>query len=373
MTRKKLSRDLISIVMITFNHEVYITQAIKSVLSQKTEKFDVELIIADDASTDATAEVIETFRKKYPKIIKPILHKNNIGIQDNFLGALNAAKGKYIALCEGDDYWTDSSKLDRQYRYMESHSNDYLVFHPVEVKDELSNKIIGCYPDDQISKTYTLEELLDHNFIQTNSVLYRNIGPYKDNNVNNMLPLDWYIHLYHARCGEIGFIDRRMAVYRKHTSSVWWRNSESSGKFWKKNLRPHLNTFRGIELLFKGSDKYQKIINTSKINTLLYIINEVPSSSQKEIIHLLNKSYPDIFIEITLYLYPQVTTLRTEAGRLKTENAELREKTNKMYQDIEYQNNEISQLAEEISQIKNSKMYRYMKKIRSAKHKITMR
>lgn len=114
---------LLSVVMITYGHEKFIEQAIHGVLSQECD-FDFELIVANDCSPDNTHIIIQDLIAKHPKAskIKYVRHDNNIGMMPNFLFALKSAKGKYIALCEGDDYWNLSSKVQKQVDFLEANS-----------------------------------------------------------------------------------------------------------------------------------------------------------------------------------------------------------------------------------------------------------
>ena len=111
-----MKNTLVSIVSLTYNHEKYIKQALESFLNQKTN-FEYEIIIHDDASTDKTPQIVRKYQNKYRKLIKPILQKENLKSKGNGIVsriAFSAAHGKYIALCEGDDYWTDPYKLQKQ-------------------------------------------------------------------------------------------------------------------------------------------------------------------------------------------------------------------------------------------------------------------
>ena len=113
----------VSVCMLTYNHEKYIAQAIESVLMQKTD-FDYELVIGEDCSVDKTREIVKKFQLKCPNIIKPIYHERNVGASRNcFEFVLPACKGKYIALLEGDDYWIDSLKLQKQIDVFEANSH----------------------------------------------------------------------------------------------------------------------------------------------------------------------------------------------------------------------------------------------------------
>ena len=108
-----MNKPLLSIASITYNHEQFIAQAIESWLMQKTS-FEIEIIIGEDCSTDNTRAIIEKYRKLHPDLIKLIISESNVGMMPNFIRTLAACRGKYIALCEGDDYWTDPYKLQKQ-------------------------------------------------------------------------------------------------------------------------------------------------------------------------------------------------------------------------------------------------------------------
>lgn len=114
----KNNRAMVSVCMITYNHERYIGDAIEGVLMQQTD-FPVELIIGEDCSSDNTREIVLEYAEKYPDIIRPLLPESNLGMMKNFIKTMEAAKGKYIALCEGDDYWTDPYKLQKQVDFLE--------------------------------------------------------------------------------------------------------------------------------------------------------------------------------------------------------------------------------------------------------------
>src|SRR5574344_2319007 len=116
---------LLSIVTITYNHEPFIAKTIEGVLMQQV-KFPIELIIAEDCSTDGTRAICQQYAEQYPDLIRLITSESNVGAIANERRAMLAARGKYIAFCEGDDYWTDPLKLQKQVDFLESHP-DYSV------------------------------------------------------------------------------------------------------------------------------------------------------------------------------------------------------------------------------------------------------
>ena len=207
----------VSICMITYNHEKYISQAIDSVLTQKTN-FDFQLIIGEDCSQDKTREIVINYQKKYPQIIRLLLANKNQGMMANWIKTLQVAKSQYLAVLEGDDYWTDRYKLQKQVDFLDKHPNHSLCFHSVE-----------AFYQDQPDKTYLIpsktenfnfKSLLQHNFITACSVMYRHGLVKKIPDWFLSLNIgDWPYHLLHAFQGEIGFINQAMARYRRHSNS----------------------------------------------------------------------------------------------------------------------------------------------------------
>lgn len=119
---------LLSIVTITYNHEPYIAKTIEGVLMQQVN-FPIEYIIAEDCSTDRTRKICEEYVAKYPKLINLLPSDHNLGAKENEYRAMKTARGKYIAFCEGDDYWTDPLKLQKQVDFLEAHPDYSVTFH----------------------------------------------------------------------------------------------------------------------------------------------------------------------------------------------------------------------------------------------------
>lgn len=132
-----INKPVVSICCITYNHEPYIEDALEGFLIQETD-FPFEILIHDDASTDRTAEIIREYVNKYPKIIKPILQKINqysLGRKINSEFNFSRVKGEFTAICEGDDYWIDSNKIQKQVDLMRAHPNISLIFHTATVQN----------------------------------------------------------------------------------------------------------------------------------------------------------------------------------------------------------------------------------------------
>lgn len=130
ISRWRANRPLVSIICITYNHAAYIAHALDGFLGQITD-FPIEVIVRDDASTDGTASIIEKYASRYPRIVRPILEPvNTFGRVNPLSAALGSAEGSFVAGCEGDDYWIDENKLQRQVEILKARADVAAVFHP---------------------------------------------------------------------------------------------------------------------------------------------------------------------------------------------------------------------------------------------------
>lgn len=220
---------------ITYNHARFIRQALDGFVMQKTN-FPFQAYVADDCSTDGTQEIIKEYAEKYPDIIVPVLRNRNIGAIENFIDLSDRIKSEYVALCEGDDFWTDKNKLQKQVDYLDTHTKCSICFHPVKVFFEDDSQPDSIFPDPNWRfNRYVLDlsDLLKHNFIQTNSAVYR--WRFRDENIHdifptNIIPGDYFMHLLHAQKGTIDYIDEVMATYRKHAGGMWFDGCTSLEK-----------------------------------------------------------------------------------------------------------------------------------------------
>lgn len=234
-------QKVVSVCMITYNHESYIEAAIEGILMQEVD-FEIEIIIANDASSDKTHQVIENLIAQHPKkdLISYFNHSENLGMMPNFIFALNKCKGKYIALCEGDDYWIDPLKLQKQVDFLE-HNHDYSIcFHKVKLlRGTLFEEDISIQKRfDQLSENdATIKDLVQRkNFIHTASVVYRNhniVFPmeYKYTPIG-----DYFLHILNSEFGKIKRLDEKMSVYRL---GVGVFSSLSSAKMLEKIIVSH--------------------------------------------------------------------------------------------------------------------------------------
>jgi glycosyltransferase involved in cell wall biosynthesis len=220
MSENNSIAPLVSVVMITYNHEAYIAEAIEGVLMQEVD-FPVEFIIADDSSPDRTAEIIKKYIKNHPNghWIVYTRHETNKGMMPNFIWALQQAKGKYIALCEGDDYWTDPLKLQKQVDFLEANQAYSGCAHEVEIKyEDPSNRPILFTSQD----IETIAEA-SHYFYPTCSVVFkssvlgeREMDLFKIGFVGGDKAL-LYMMFKH---GKLKCLSEKMGVYRKNKGGI---------------------------------------------------------------------------------------------------------------------------------------------------------
>lgn len=219
---------MVTIRCITYNHEPYIRQCLEGFVMQKTN-FRFEAIVHDDASTDGTATVIREYAEKYPDIIKPIYEtENQYSKHDGSLQRIMSAhmRGKYIAVCEGDDYWIDPFKLQKQVDFLEANPEYGLVFGKVKLYIQKSE----CYAKREFGKEIScVKSLFRTNTVPTPTVLYRKelYDRYQKNvDVSGWLLGDYPLWLYISLHSNIHFVNKPLAVYRvladsaSHSTSI---------------------------------------------------------------------------------------------------------------------------------------------------------
>lgn len=292
-----MNKIKVSILCLTYNHELYIKKCIDSFLSQKTN-FNFEILIHDDGSDDKTLKILKEYKKKYPKKIRLLTEKENQLskiIKDFILeDLLPLAKGEYISMCEGDDFFTDPNKLQIQADYLDKHPECSLCFHPVNVFVENQKDSGYIYPDPKLKFSKNTKELVKWNFIQTNSVMYVNQYDYK-NIPTNIIPGDWFLHLYHAKKGKIGFINKVMSSYRRHPKSLWWNYDKNISEILKKYSNQQLGMYFSLSKLFNSEPEYQDII----YNNVEYIFRKMAETDIKEKTMLVQKAVEDYPKEIS--------------------------------------------------------------------------
>jgi len=214
---------LVSVLMITYNHDQFIAQAVESVLMQKTG-FPIELVIGEDCSTDRTRDIVSDFQRRCPQVIRALLPPKNLGMHRNFVETLAACTGKYVAVLEGDDYWTDPNKLQKQVEFLEANPDYSACFTRTKVVSECALPGDFCLPSDTEKLTYTTEDLINSNAIgmATGSMMFRNvIDKSRFDPFLSLFTLDWPLQVMLSQVGPIGYLNEVMAAYRQHDGGVW--------------------------------------------------------------------------------------------------------------------------------------------------------
>jgi len=292
----------VSVCMITYGHEKFIEQAVNGVLMQECD-FEVELIIANDCSPDQTDAVIQSILKNHPRAswIQYIKHDKNLGAMRNFIYALQECKGEFIALCDGDDYWTDPLKLQKQVAFLENNLDYVLCFHQVnilmtngEIVDDFITKVPGNYE--------TIETLAQlGNYIHTPSVVFRNvIKKFPFEFVHTPIG-DFFLYMMLAEHGKLKYLENKMCLYR-YGVGVYSRNSSM------KILQMHINEHACI-LSYLTDENIKNIILKRNLNLVLnmelvckrqYISNNYLAEN-KSIIDLLKIGIKSVFYKLNHY------------------------------------------------------------------------
>jgi glycosyltransferase involved in cell wall biosynthesis len=263
-----MDRPTVSVCMITYNHEKYIIEAINGVLMQETD-FKIELIIANDASTDTTHEVISNLISSYSGQIKInyFHHSQNKGMMKNFVFALEQCKGKYIALCEGDDYWTEPLKLQKQVDFLEDNDKFIGVFHKTEYLNESSpldsRKSWRDYDRDVF---YAVDTFTKFSLFHTSSYCFRNLRKidYSLLCSSKIVSGDMALLGVMAKYGKLKLIDQSMSVYRRNQGGITNRDTKISYHTHRITLIKFLNNYYNGEY----KDRAQEIIkfHTNELN-----------------------------------------------------------------------------------------------------------
>lgn len=239
-------KPLVSICCTTYNHARYLRQTLDSFLGQKCD-FPFEILVHDDVSTDGTIDILKEYAQKYPEIVKPLFEEENQyskGVPINETFNFPRAEGKYIALCEGDDYWCDETKLQRQIAYMESDPGCTFSFTNGYIHDENEvepdREFLPRHESDRPyyagkSSVYTLDQMARLSFIPTASIVFRV-------DALRSLPDTFYKECQHG--------DLRMKLFLTAAGHAWYEHmfgcvyrenvSGSAMQIWKKEKRDQL-------------------------------------------------------------------------------------------------------------------------------------
>ncbi len=286
---KNSNSPLVSIMSLAYNHEAFIEKAIESWLMQKTN-FKFEIVIGEDQSTDSTREIVFSYAEKYPDIISIITSGSNVGMLANMMRTQAACRGKYIALCEGDDYWTDPLKLQKQVDFMEANADFSICFHDAIVLQDNKSRPPKYFVPKNQKEVSSTEDVIENYYIPTASMLLK--AKYHEN-----LP-DWFKHVYNgdwalqlilSTKGKIKYIDELMCVYRKNEGGL----SGGIGKnieFINGKKTELLNNFNGytegkyadrINKKIAALEESTRDFNLRKQNKLLFWLKDPKKTMSK--------------------------------------------------------------------------------------------
>lgn len=270
------SKPLVSVVMITYGHEKFIREAIEGVLTQKCD-FEIELILANDSSPDRTDEIVQELLENHPNAtwIKYFNHATNLGMMQNFLFALRQAKGEYIALCDGDDYWTDSLKLQKQVNFLNNNLSYVACFHNVKV---VTNELSSLYFHDRKEGMVNAKEIVLNGggIYPTASIFYRNQIKLPEFALHSKAG-DSAIAFSLLEMGHFYYLEDTMAVYRKHEGGVFSSIIHDTNKrldniisnlnllanYRKQAIKKHKKQY--TEAILKQLNQFSNHFGTSKI------------------------------------------------------------------------------------------------------------
>ncbi len=246
----------VSVLCAAYNHEKYIRQTLESIVSQKTD-FPFEVIVHDDASTDGTTAIIREFEKNYPHVIKPTYQTENqyskrSSITLNHM--LPKARGKYIAFCEGDDYWTDESKLQRQYEYMQANADCPLVAHETMRIFE-DGRYMSRFSSHDFSAPdacfLSADEVIGGvNDFHTSSLFIRREFFERNMDFLKTVPaLDYVIKIVCATdmTGKVYVIPRVMSAYRMSAEGSWSRRIRDDATKYRQHVERSIDVLRRID------------------------------------------------------------------------------------------------------------------------------
>ncbi len=288
----------LSICCLTYNHKDFISRAIDSFLEQITN-FDFEILINDDSSTDGTVDILKKYEEKFPDIIKVLYHDENQYSKGIFnpSGVFNfpRARGKYIALCEGDDYFIDKYKLQKQFDYMENNQNCSACIHSAKVEN-VSNDFVGKYIKPyKKSKILSQAEVIDKkNAYPTASLFFRT-------KYVKQLP-DFYfscfvgdipLHIILAKYGYFYYFDEAMSVYRVG-HSVSWSKKQKEGDYEKKQEE----YFENLKNTYLAFDKFSNYKFTTQVKSAIRRIRFLTYVNMKKYSEILKKENKGYYREL---------------------------------------------------------------------------
>lgn len=286
MIMGKSGTPRVSVSITAYNHAPFIAKAIDSVLMQRTD-FEFEILIGEDDSTDGTRDIVKSYANNHPDKIRLFLNNRQdvifidgrpTGVR-NLVNNLKNAKGEFIALLDGDDYWLNPNKLQKQVDYLDMNLYCSMVFHPVLISQVSEGKTISELRNPINKEFYDLNELLIYlRFIHTSSVVMRNWIHEGIPDWFKKTPIsDWSIYVIAANYGLIGSINETMSVYRMHDSGT--HTSQTA----YRRISDVVSTYQILQENLES--KYEPSIQKAIIHQSDYALQKANQSLKKNDIH----------------------------------------------------------------------------------------
>lgn len=290
----------VTVICITYNHENYIEQALQSIVSQQTS-FPFIVFVGDDCSTDKTREIIDEFVQRFPNQVFAFYRETNVGGGKNWQDLLSKAHTPYVAFCDGDDFWTDPNKLQKQFDYLEAHTKLRACFHDVEIHDEsvggtwFQRKDFSHTKDGKLrwpsgnirffkKKTYRLVNYIPFGFVHTSSMFIRwdyTIG-FPDW-IRGHGFSDYPMWCIQVNTGKFGYLDEVMSVYRRTGSTDF--DFVSRYDFWAKSKTGSIEIDEGLINFFtvtKPARRIVKALQTRERDDLAKLIKGTQETESPE-------------------------------------------------------------------------------------------
>lgn len=292
----------VSIICFAYNQASFIRDALDGFVMQKTN-FPFEVLIHDDASADGTADIIREYAEKYPDIIKPIFQTENQyskGIAIGCTYLYPRVRGKYVAVCDGDDFWTDAYKLQKQVDFLDANPEYNIVYHPVSVLWQ-DGRMVEAKISRKRSYDVPLSNLLYNNCIPNCSVMYRWCPNGLDITTcrpRNIYPGDWFVHLLHAKTGKVRCLSEIMAIYRRHSGGVSFVDELGKDELHNKYGVKELNFFMNVETQIAPKTLgYHNYVRHKACEILVSYVKKDNFDSAKQILSMCPDLVPD-YIDI---------------------------------------------------------------------------
>ena len=217
MSPRQDSAVAVSVLVVTYNHAQFVRQALDSALGQRLP-LPFEILVSEDCSTDGTRAIVQEYAERHPQLVRLLLSEQNLHSNEVVARGFRAARGRYVALLDGDDYWTSDDKLWAQVEFLEARPDLTICFHNVQVVDERSQGTGRLWNAPGQQEVSGLHELLRGNFIASTSVMYRRAAVAEVPTWYDRFPItDWPLHVIYALQGRIGYLDRTLGAYRLHS------------------------------------------------------------------------------------------------------------------------------------------------------------